>query len=253
MSCINMRGAIWHGRRPSMWFSMKQMFEFGKRRVGEGGHVETIFENNFFGVRAFSGGLHSKLVELKTEIMTHGPVVSSGFRTSHSFLGRDDKAFDPNTKNGEISSLQSMVILGWELSDVGEVWIVRKSWGSGSHQIKISFGQFGVDENVIAPKKSMSVYLWQEGLPWKCSFPKILTNTQGEHWEDWRRITRETTAQELHQLCKLLDISDMADLIGKTVVRHAIDRPARSYSYRITAVKVVAECFEVILDREAPA
>lgn len=231
---------------------MDDMYTFAETKRGESGHAERVFEGAFNGAEQFSG-----TTAIKKELMANGPLVISSFQAVNSFVGKEDGAFDPEATEGGERGLHSMVLLGWKLTRTGEVWLVRNSWGPGTWNTQIAFRQFGVDDNVIAPKRSMSQHVWQAGPAWPCVFSSNLTTETG-HWETWTRMRTRCSREEIEKLLNILEIQPdhngdrlLQDAIGRIVLRYPKDRPARSHRYKIITIALVSgtSAFHVHMDK----
>eukprot|EP00449_Zooxanthella_nutricula_P033053 CAMPEP_0198493752 /NCGR_PEP_ID=MMETSP1462-20131121/4208_1 /TAXON_ID=1333877 /ORGANISM="Brandtodinium nutriculum, Strain RCC3387" /LENGTH=425 /DNA_ID=CAMNT_0044222465 /DNA_START=99 /DNA_END=1376 /DNA_ORIENTATION=- len=222
MTCLNMRGAIALGRAPEAYFTLDQMYMLARRKKGEGGNVGPIFRQYFGGYRWLD-----TVDKIKEELLCRGPVVSTDYKCTKAFNGRDSAAFTPGSKSPEedhcYQGLHSMVIMGWDMEKTGQVWIVRNSWGPGSRNIKIAFGQFGIDENVIAPGESIA---WE-------TRPAVSVQSMGRF--------------EFNNLCFAASSSsattglvDLSTLVGKHV--RSVGKHVRSVGRRVMGIKWCVMC-----------
>lgn len=56
--------------------------------------------------------------------------------------------------------VHELLIIGWKLTAFGEVWLAKPLNGQ-VEPIRVAFGQFGIDNLVLAPKKSFENTPWQ--------------------------------------------------------------------------------------------
>lgn len=147
--CINARGAIVHGRGPSVVYNAE-----GDDRTNT---VHKTFEKY--------GGISSltSIECIKDELMKRGPVVSTLFRLSQSFLRSDtsrSRHFDEKLKD----KVHPVLIVGWANTAIGEAWkIISTTARKTTHVHQVAFGQLNIDEDCIAPKRTFQSWTWQEG------------------------------------------------------------------------------------------
>jgi len=53
------------------------------------------------------------------------------------------------------------IIIGWKLTDLGEVWLVRNY--AGTKILEIPFGKYNIADTIIAPKDNFNNTTWQKG------------------------------------------------------------------------------------------
>ena len=119
-----------------------------------------------------------------------------------------------------------MVILGWEMTKIGEAWIVKNSWGPDSGDLRIGFRQYGIDSKVIAPRQSMLKFPWQNNV-WKVHKWTVSWRTG-----DITNIAREDSVALLRSLGR----GNVFDAKGKCIEIGNFDEPARSHGYRIQSI-----------------
>ncbi|GFH50073.1 predicted protein [Chaetoceros tenuissimus] len=147
--CINLRGAIVHGRGPSVVYNAE-----GDDKEKS---VHKIFEKN--------GGINSltSIESIKDELMKRGPVVSTSFRLSESFLESEtsrSRHFDKKLKD----KVHPVLIVGWTNTAIGEAWnIISTTAKKATHVHQVAFGQLNIDEDCIAPNNNFNSWTWQEG------------------------------------------------------------------------------------------
>lgn len=137
--CINFRGAIAYGRKTELTFGSPDVCK------SNGKTAEEVFQ-------AWGGSKRLESIEeIKEEISTNGPVVSSSFRLSKAFLetGEHRSQFEPKLAN---NGFHPLLLVGWKVSRQGEMWLVRSFVGKSD--ILIPIGQFDIEENVVGPTKN---------------------------------------------------------------------------------------------------
>lgn len=191
MAVINMRGAAWHGRTPTRFYSMDDMYKWG----GETQEPSAVFDKHFGGHRVLDD-----VTQIKEELMANGPVAASYLRKS-------------SERNG--------VLLGWERVRGGkEVWILRESWGRGSGKKtkKIKVGSRGIEDNVVAPEMSMSEKRWQRGRVWEKDFNGFLPHDlekKGKNWEELDEFLYNCSGLELERNLQRLKIGKKGKVLIK--------------------------------------
>ncbi|CAD7947980.1 unnamed protein product [Amoebophrya sp. A120] len=122
LQLINLRGAITHGRPIGLPFTKASSLkdrnlpkQFNVLDMWTGDSVEDL-------LRPFGGArrLHGRS-EIKKEIMTNGPVVSTSFYLDGQFAERTKHPFDA----GRIGGLHELLLVGWEVNEFGECWLVK--------------------------------------------------------------------------------------------------------------------------------
>ena len=173
--CINVRGAIAHGKKPEL--------AYDDDTDGQSLNCAKDVFNSFGG--------HIKLVgvdAIKSELTSCGPVVSASFEPSEAFL---------NSNN--IGKQREVLIIGWTQLASGEVWIVQPL-ATFAHitpsTIYVAVGQFEVDTLCLAPKCNFDDVPWQAG-------PYYDGNMNGieDEWRIWGNIQFY-----VRSLCQLDDL-----------------------------------------------
>ncbi len=185
---VNKRGAIAHGRDPELNFDVLTMDENPFKTVKE------VFDD-LGGTKTLKG-----IDEIKRELMTRGPVVSTSFLLTQPFMAPRENAnrFDPTL----IGETYPVAIIGWEHTVYGEVWIIQPLIKQSLVDVqKIAFRQFGIDETVIAPTNSFENTPWQVG-PY---FDIDMSDTPFPEWvTSWHGVETAITSDDLEKLGKML-------------------------------------------------
>ena len=145
--CINARGAIAHGKRPSLIYS----WENAKACVGSS--VQEVLSKHG-GYRTITGG---KIDEIKVELIHRGPVISFSFIPTKNLASK----FPGSILDSRIKKHHYCLLVGWKLTEFGEVWLVQNY--NGNEIIHVPVGQFNVEETIIFPKNSFKNVPWQQG------------------------------------------------------------------------------------------
>mmetsp|Transcript_17835 Transcript_17835/g.21857 ORF Transcript_17835/g.21857 Transcript_17835/m.21857 type:complete len:379 (-) Transcript_17835:476-1612(-) len=198
--CMNARGAIAHCRKTQCSYKIKESCSVH--------NVEEVFHKNG-GSRNFED-----IDDIKHELMTKGPVVSTSFLLSKTFMNKCEKSFwfDKSL----IGKEYPLLIIGWKMTSFGEVWLVQPLTRNGSSEIqRVAFGQFGIDDHCIAPLSTFENTPWQAGPYFDISFPGTT------EWHTWTGIKIGIRSNELENLGKVLgeDLMMMPRAKKKFVIR----------------------------------
>ncbi|CAB9499738.1 expressed unknown protein [Seminavis robusta] len=205
--CINCRGTIAHGKTTEVTYNYHHVVEASAKTAKE------LFED--FGGSKPLGSVN----EIKEEIMARGPVVSTSFCYSQPFFEASAHATD--FQNGLVGSNHALLIVGWQQTACGEVWLVRSK--NGATDIPIAIGQYSLEEDVIAPVSDLSNRPWQE--PKKAfDVPRLPAE-----WYSWTYIQMYCDDNELQHLFKALGTSVISSVNKKVpfVIRES-EKKARS-------------------------
>jgi hypothetical protein len=145
--CINARGAIAHGKRPSLIYSWDNAY------ACVGSSIQEVLEKHG-GYRTITGG---KIDEIKVELIHRGPVISFSFIPTKNIASR----FPDSILQSRVKKHHYCVVVGWKLTEFGEVWLVQSY--RGNEVMEIPVGQFNVEETVIFPKSNFKNVTWQQG------------------------------------------------------------------------------------------
>lgn len=194
--CINARGAIAHGKKPSLIYS----WENAKACIGMS--VKEVFEKHG-GLRKLEG---RKVEEIKIEIISNGPVVSFTFQPTQELA---DKYVDDIVVS-RVNKHHYAIIVGWKLTEFGEVWLVQPY--SGGKLIHIPVGQYHIDDMIVFPKDDFETTTWQNG-PY---FDREMSKLEG--WLSWSTIDFKLKTSQLE---------DFLEILGDVGVHEAIKEKVR--------------------------
>lgn len=220
--CVNKRGAIAHGRDTELNFDVLTMESNPFKTVAE------VFED-LGGTKHIEG-----IPAIKEEIVKRGPVVSTSFYLTEDFMSTTENAnrFDP----GLVGQKYPVLIVGWEHTAFGEVWIIQPLVKGRYVEIqKIAFRQFGIDETCIAPMNDFENTPWQSG-PY---FDVDMSETPFPEWcTSWNGVETNITSEDLEKLGDMLgdDFINAARKRTKFVIRDK-NKVARSRACCLTKVQ----------------
>lgn len=181
--CINCRGAIAHGKRPSLIYSWENV------QSCTGQSVMDIL-NKHGGYKSMTGG---NVEEIKIEIIEHGPVISFSFIPSSAFALEHGK----NIVRSRIKKHHYAMIVGWKLTEFGTVWLVQSY--NGKTLMEVPVGHNSIDETILAPKDDYMNVTWQSG-PY---YDKDMSNFEG-----WLQ------SESISLILKSHDLEDLAEMFG---------------------------------------
>lgn len=190
--CINARGAIAHGKQTGLVFDIDKFCESS---------VEEIFTARCNGFK-----LLNSIDEIKTELMTRGPVVSCSFRLSEGFEGKTE--FSTCFLMSQINKVHPLLIVGWKFTKFGDVWIVNHLDGSQDHLI--AFGHFMIDRKCLAPRRTFEHDAWQPGPYFEFDFSKT------SNWRKSNSIDFYINSSQLESLGSCFDSGIIAAVQNKT-------------------------------------
>lgn len=208
--CINFRGAIAHGKKTQCAFT------FDNVRKSKAKTAEEVFQ-------AWGGSkCLESIEEIKEEISTNGPVVSSSFRLSKAFLnaGEHRSQFEPKLAN---NGSHALLLVGWKVSQWGEMWLVRSF--VGITDIHIPIGQYAIEENVVGPTNDFSNEPWQED----DAFVDVSFKGVADDWYNWSKCRFYLSHTELATFFRTMNMS-MSTIIfeKKKFLCRDKDKKARS-------------------------
>jgi hypothetical protein len=225
MACrvINLRGACIHGQAIGRAYQVtKKSSDLEMCKT-----VEDVLRH--FGFVA-SQRLR-KIQDIKMEIMAHGPVLSTSFQLHKSFYQQQQSTSMTNkfSKN-HVSKLHPLLLVGWSMSSLGELWKVQALDGG---TFELGTGQFEISTTVVAPPASIL-----ETIPWQSTGPYLDLNMpssvqSGRDWRDLRHMSISISAKELETFSKLLEGGFQQAIKNKQsfVIR---DKHKLAYSRRYT-------------------
>lgn len=221
--CINARGAIAHGQKTELTYTMGDMTNLA--------NVQHIFDS-FGGAKQLTS-----IDEIKQELMENGPVVSTSFILSQAFLSAGEYYKFP--LHSRVGKKHELLIVGWKLTAFGEVWLA-KSLRCGSYAtetIQIAFGQFGVDDKCLAPTNSFENCPWQSG-----PYFDMDAISSSDEWMGWSVMTAHISSTELEALARCFSIGLHAAIEQRSplVIRDK-NKVARSRLFRLTEIEWIIE------------
>ena len=130
--------------------------------------VETILSARADGYRVLT-----TVDEIKLELMTRGPVISTSFRLSEGF---SDNKHATSFLLSRVGDTHPLLIVGWKFTKFGDVWVVNHLDYSIEHMI--AFGHFDIDKRCIAPNRTFEHDSWQAGPYFRFDF------SNNPNWRD---------------------------------------------------------------------
>jgi hypothetical protein len=193
--CINARGCIAYGAKPGLFFGWSKVEQdaarFGGTPDNLSATVEKFFREKFKGAKRLEG-----VEAIKQELITRGPVLSVSFTLSASF------ANSPEHKDSycadRINQNHPVIIIGWNLTPFGEVWLVRSF--DDTVTTPIAFGQFKIDELCMAPTSDLDNVSWQGG-----PFVDVDMAQWPSDWRNWTAPEFFLSSSELERLSECLE------------------------------------------------
>lgn len=194
--CINARGAIAHQRKTELFFSIQDLLEEDETKETT---VKSIFDRKGGGTKKLKS-----IEAIKQELTTNGPVVSTSFLLDEAFAAQ--KANKNGFSSEKIGKKHEVVIMGWKLTELGEVWVIKPPLGA-SGELTVAFGQFSIDRECLAPKSSFKMEAWQEGPYWDINLSAVK-----DEWKTWVHLHSfgpESSTEYIISLLKCLDGADI--------------------------------------------
>jgi len=179
--CINLRGAIAHGKRPSLIYSWENVETCKGQSV-----MDTLMKHG--GFKTING---SKVDEIKVEIINNGPVISFSFIPTTAFAQEHSESIIKS----RIKKHHYCLIIGWKLTEYGEVWLVQSYNGTEIFQVPV--GRYTIEETILAPKDNYLHVTWQQG-PY---YDKDMMNFNG--WSNYEDIALILKTHELEELVEI--------------------------------------------------
>lgn len=222
--CINLRGAVVHGQ------AIGRAYQVSKKsnEIDKYHSVDEVLKHFGFVCRQPM----NSLLDIKLEIMEHGPVVSTSFELHKSFYMASEHA--SKFSRNHVSKVHPLIILGWEMTSLGELWKVQALTGE---VFAIGTGQFNVSSTVLAPPETIL-----ETIPWQSTGPYLDLNMpsvlgQSKDWRELRHMSISISAKELETLSKMLEGGFQQAIKNKQsfVIR---DKHKLAYSRRYTLREV---------------
>jgi hypothetical protein len=193
--CINARGCIAYGAKPGLFFGWSKVEQDAVRFGGTPNNlsetIEHFFREKFKGAKRLEG-----VEAIKQELITRGPVLSVSFTLSASF------ANSPEHKDSycaeRINQNHPVILVGWNLTSFGEVWLVRSF--DDNVTTPIAFGQFKIDELCMAPMSDLDNVSWQGG-----PFVDVDMSQWPKDWRNWTTPEFFLSSSELERLSECLE------------------------------------------------
>ena len=218
--CINSRGSVAHGRI----ITRHETFGDVEKKSEKKYSVQEIFDS-------FGGAKELETVEtIKDELMNCGPVVSASFRLLDAYLERlnvSENSFVREASGGT----HELLIVGWCLTPYGEAWQVEPIMNDtdvASQIIEIGFGQFDIDEVVLAPDNSLEYISWQPGPYFDYDFSDV------ENWREWKEMDLPIGENDLKDLAKCFPSGLMS---GEAFVLRDEKKHAHSGTYKVKNIR----------------
>lgn len=204
--CINARGAIAHGKRPGLMYEAADVTQ---------NTVEEVFETFGKGCKKFES-----ISEIKEELMSCGPVVSTSFILSKTFENKNE--FEHSFLMTQVDTRHPLLITGWKCTEFGEVWICNHLDGAKDHII--AFGHFGIDDICLAPNDSFEDTPWQAGPYFDHDFSRVT-----EDWRQWPNLKMYLKSSDLERLAACFD-PGFVNAVASESHFELCDKHARAHS-----------------------
>lgn len=224
--CIHARGAIAHGKPISLYKTTADIMEASEKKKS----VHDVFDE-------YGGTKELDSIEvIKEELIQYGPVISISFRLLDVYLEQlqvGNKAFAKDL----IGASHELLIVGWCLTPYGEAWLVQPLMDkiASPQLIRIGFGQFGIDDLVLAPESCLDHISWQAGPYFDYDFSDV------ENWREWNEMDLPILEKDLKKLALCLPEGFMSD--QNFVIRDEVKK-AHSGSYKIKNIRWEEETME---------
>lgn len=228
--CIHARGSLAHGKPITKYRTWNEI----QKASDACDSVYDVFDK-------FGGTKELDSVDsIKEELMNRGPVVSVSFRLLAEYLKQLDVGENAFAKD-LIGCVHELLIVGWCLTPFGEAWQVRpliddvlqmekKGDQNSLSLIQIGFGQFAIDDIVVAPDSNLEQYAWESGPYFDSDFSEI------ENWRSWEEMDLPINETDLKSLAKCFKNGFYS---GESFVLRDQTKKAHSASYKIKNIKWV--------------
>jgi hypothetical protein len=181
--CLNARGAIAYGAPTECTFGWDVVAKKSKLHKG----AEALFRRHYKGARKLEG-----VAEIKEELTTRGPVVSTSFVLSAGFAKSTESS--QSFFMEKIDHVHPLLIVGWKLTACGEVWLVSPPQSDGD-LIPVATGQFGIDDLCVAPESDLTEVEWQKGPHFDLDLSKWPME-----WTSWANVQFCVDSSKLEKL-----------------------------------------------------
>mmetsp|Transcript_235 Transcript_235/g.378 ORF Transcript_235/g.378 Transcript_235/m.378 type:complete len:414 (+) Transcript_235:54-1295(+) len=193
--CINCRGAIAHGKRPSLIYSWD--------------NVVSMVNHSIMDVLEMHGGYKTivdrKVEDIKVEIIKNGPVISFSFIPTTSFA-RDHSE---SIVKSRIKKHHYCMIIGWKLTEYGEVWLVQSY--NGCEILHVPVGHSDIEEIIIFPKNNFLSVTWQQG-PY---YDIDMSNFRA--WHQYEELSLILKSHELEELAEVFGERPFHEVISERI------------------------------------
>jgi hypothetical protein len=226
--CINSRGAVAHRAKPGLYFGWSKV----QKDAQSFRTIEEFFSAKYRGARRLEGP-----DAIKVELMSRGPVISTSFLLSQSFMNSSE--FSSLFFKNLIHHFHPLLIVGWKLTSFGEVWLVyppRKTAPTSMDEnlIPIAIGQFGIDTLCLAPESDLQEKVWQSG-----PYLDLNLSKWPEEWMTWRKCDIHLTSIELEKLSECLGTGFVAASSSMESTRFVVRDEAKYAHSRAYCLKDV--------------
>ncbi|GFH47579.1 predicted protein [Chaetoceros tenuissimus] len=218
IQCINARGSIVHGKT----------IDVGQSITKPNKSLDHRSAKEVFDMYGGSKALSSQ-DEIKTELMTRGPVVSTSFELSAAFLssveGRDH-FFHLGLKE----KVHDVLITGWKHTSMGEVWqicpLIKAEYNHvGEECFNIGFGQYNIDRTCVVPTNTFEDYNWQKGPYFKADIW-----LDRDTWYSWKYMDFSINSKQLEELTEVMGGNIIASAKNKRFTLQDSRKKAHSRS-----------------------
>jgi hypothetical protein len=176
----------------------------------------------------FGGGVKRlpSVEAIQKELVENGPVVSLSFIPHVVYpMANHPAALIPS----EAPKQHEVLIVGWERRGFAWFWLIKRIYNGfrndKAEPLRIAMGQFGIDEECVAPKSSFLDTCWQRG-------PHFNVFRLPEGWMKSSRLSLKVHKTELEQL--------RINQLEPFVVRDK-ERFAHSRRYELVAMNRIKE------------
>jgi hypothetical protein len=226
--CINSRGAVAHRAKPGLFFGWSKV----QKDAQTFRSAEEFFSAKYRGARRLEGP-----DAIKVELMSRGPVISTSFLLSQSFMNTSE--FSSSFYKSLIHHIHPLMIVGWKLTSFGEVWLVYPSCKTSTitnddYLIPIAIGQFGIDSLCLAPESDLQEKVWQSG-----PYLDLNLSKWPEEWMSWKKCDIHLTSNELEKLSECLGTGFVVASSGMEATRFVVRDEAKFAHSRAYCVKDV--------------
>jgi hypothetical protein len=213
LQCINYRGCIAHGKR------IEQSFNANNTK----GHVIGTINPTTELFAQFGGTkVLTTVQDIKQELLENGPVVSLLFTPNEHH--HNSFVVAPWAKTTVPGTTFPLLIVGWDVSAIGETWIVQTArtstaTGTGQHPVlgeryhRLAMGHFHIDTTCLAPVRSLHHISWQDDTI-ALGIPNLVAATG---WYDWPAMATHLSPGRLNAFGKALGEDGLVGAAAKQI------------------------------------